>query len=687
MKRFFFSLIALSAAAIGCTQSALLETPDFGGTEISFSPYTGRTPVTRAASVENAAGLANASATAAANADPNGFYVYGFLNQINGETKTTSVYLDNKKVYSPSKGANANDWTYEGLVYWPDSQSESTLDFVAYSANGVGKGLSEITKDGFTFTVNENVANQVDLLATRYYAGNTYDNTTNGTTKGQLSLQFHHLLSRVGFKVQSTTSKKVTITALTFTGKMPTQGTLDFDAANEASSIPALQTTSTGTPTYNCLTGTAAAATSGRVPGTEYLMIMPHIAGAEYEGNTDNLKGSDHKVNVTYTIEGSDQVRESTVTLPIGFEFAAGKAYEIVLKISTSSLSFDVQEQDWNTTDNNADINPNDPPIPEEDEEEETPEVYTETSISASNLEFSIVEITNNSAVVQLKVLSNEYEDVTYNTSHLTTGTADMGDLAIAYRQQGSGQWNMLSPIESAPKGSTYEFTLNLTHSTIYECCVYIEKRTFTYKDNNFLLGGQTATQTSEVKGYGQIAQNGERKYLTFSTKSPIIYPVFTIDDVDNANIVQDSNNQFSATINGSYTLGSIDGDPIKIKEYGFCWVMGSGEPNPMDDKKAWTVAPDANTTSYNLQHTISGLKPNTTYNYRAYVIMTEDVEVYECSEAGQIIPSYSKVFSEDEIVYSPMLTFKTGAIVDNDNETGDDWGDGEDVEIDGKNK
>ena len=58
MKRFFFSLIALSAAAIGCTQSALLETPDQFGTEITFSPYTGRTPVTKATSVENEADLA-----------------------------------------------------------------------------------------------------------------------------------------------------------------------------------------------------------------------------------------------------------------------------------------------------------------------------------------------------------------------------------------------------------------------------------------------------------------------------------------------------------------------------------------------------------------------------------------------------------------------------------------------------
>ena len=619
MKRFFFSLIALPAVAVGCTQSALLETPDFGGTEISFSPYTGRTPVTRAASVENAAGLANASATAAANADPNGFYVYGFLNQINGETKTTSVYLDNKKVYSPSKGANANDWTYEGLVYWPDSQSESTLDFVAYSANGVGKGLSEITEDGFTFTVDNNVANQVDLLATRYYAGNTYDNTTNGTTKGQLSLQFHHLLSRVGFKVQSTTSKKVTITALTFTGKMPTQGTLDFDAANEASSIPALQITSTGTPTYNCLTGTAAAATSGRVPGTEYLMIMPHIAGAEYEGNTDNLKGSDHKVNVTYTIEGSDQVRESTVTLPIGFEFAAGKAYEIVLKISTSSLSFDVQEQDWNTTDNNADINPNDPPQSEEEPEEQP----------HSNMVVSQASVNGTTATIVLNVL----QDYTHNDRYKEVG--------IAYKEDGSASWQRISAETNV--AGRYEFQIeNLKYGTSYIYCAYTAHR-----------GSSWGSWTYDYITAGQ-------KY--FTTPHQINLPSVTLQDIDESTLTQNS-----VTVNAIYSGGTVGSTAIGIEEYGFCWVMGLNTPSVTNSKISVSGSPASKFTK-----TISDLKANTQYSYCAYINTTAT--------------TLGNTSVDRTIVYSPIQTFTTKSVVNDDDDTGGDWETG-DEDIDFENK
>ena len=73
MKRFFFSLIALSAAVVGCTQSALLESPEIFNQEVSFSPYTGRTPVTKATDIVGKTGLASAG----------GFQVYCFLDKKN----------------------------------------------------------------------------------------------------------------------------------------------------------------------------------------------------------------------------------------------------------------------------------------------------------------------------------------------------------------------------------------------------------------------------------------------------------------------------------------------------------------------------------------------------------------------------------------------------------------------------
>ena len=543
-------------------------------------------------------------------------------------------------------------------------------------ANGVGKGLSEVTEDGFTFTVQSEVANQVDLLATAYQAGNTA--TSSG---GSVNLVFHHLLSRVGFKVQSTTSKAVKITSLTFTGDMPTQGTLDFDAAVGNGAIPELQPTAVGTPTYNCITGTTAAVTSGRVPGTEYLMIMPHIAGAEYDNiNTDELKGSDHKVNVTYTIGDSTQERESTVTLPIGFEFIAGKAYEIVLKISTSSLSFDVQEEDWNTNNgNNAEINPNEPPVPEEDEEDEEEPLVTVASIEYSYATLSVSNLYATSARFNLFAKTNDYKDYgevpAIEFSGITMGGVDVDDkeigFAIRKKVNSPSSWTICHTIPSAIKDRNYIFVYdNLEANTVYECCIYTNSRTFTinYK-SAFLIGQYPDSVTYDP--WNPVYQTSQ--IITFITPSEIIYPSFVIDDVNSTDIVKESDDQFQVSLRGKYTLGTIDGDPIKIKEYGFCWKIGAEEPTLMDEKKAWTVASGATSASYDLSHTIQNLRPNTTYSYCAYVIAAEDRTAYETSPS--IAQEKVTITHEDEIIYSPVYTFTTGAIVNNNDNTDGSWG------------
>ena len=51
MKRFFFLTIALAAAAISCTKSGLLESPQTYENPIEFEPYAGKAPVTKATEV------------------------------------------------------------------------------------------------------------------------------------------------------------------------------------------------------------------------------------------------------------------------------------------------------------------------------------------------------------------------------------------------------------------------------------------------------------------------------------------------------------------------------------------------------------------------------------------------------------------------------------------------------------
>ena len=50
MKRFFFSVIALAAAATACTEGGVIDAPQFYNNAIVFDTYIGKTPVTKAES-------------------------------------------------------------------------------------------------------------------------------------------------------------------------------------------------------------------------------------------------------------------------------------------------------------------------------------------------------------------------------------------------------------------------------------------------------------------------------------------------------------------------------------------------------------------------------------------------------------------------------------------------------------
>ena len=351
MKRFFFSLIALSAAAVGCTQSALLETPELLGTEIQFNPYTGRTPVTKATEIKTAQALGN-----------QGFNILGYL----AKGSETSVYMNGLV-----KGYTSDDhtvWDYQGnTAYWPDvsTSSTTTLSFVGYSANAVGQ-IDDPTTTEFTFSVNPTVAQQVDFLATKYQTKLSLESNPSGI----VDLDFIHLLSRVGFQLKANRDNqniKVTINRLELCGSMPTDGTLDLLAAVDAADtdaddavIPVLVPgdRSAEPVTYSLLTSsktlpsslTATQITNPDVDASNcYMMIIPHTS-------------TDDNIVVEYYITSADGhssgVNVAEVPLTDNFAFLAGHAYEFVLQVSTSSIGFTVEETDWNVQNSNQQIDP-----------------------------------------------------------------------------------------------------------------------------------------------------------------------------------------------------------------------------------------------------------------------------------------------------------------------------------------
>ena len=351
MKRFFFSLIALSAAAIGCTQSALVETPDLFGTEITFNPYTGRTPVTKATEVNTPQTLSYP-----------GFHILSYLNK-DGEN---SVYMNGLVTGSTSNGTTT--WDYQGnTAYWPDASTHetTTLSFVGFSANAKTQ-IEDPTQTALVFTVNETVSEQVDFLATKYQTGLSLDSNSSGV----VDLDFIHLLSRVGFQLKANKTNdniKITIKRLELCGTIPTEGTLNLLSAVDAvaddsdnGAKPAIEVSpATGPVTYSLLQGNTKTLTSSEQPqqinnpslaaDNCYMMIMPHTS-------------VDDKIVVEYVITSAGGQSSGTniaeVPLDDSFVFAPGTAYEFVLQVSTSSIGFTVEETDWNGESKDVQIDP-----------------------------------------------------------------------------------------------------------------------------------------------------------------------------------------------------------------------------------------------------------------------------------------------------------------------------------------
>ena len=400
MKRFFFTVIALAAVAVGCTKSGILESPQTYESPISFEPYTGKAPVTKA-TIEN-----NTTITS-------GFRVIGFVETTaDNDFDVANPYLRKFVRFGDHDGDKAtaetptpDTWFYSGAMYWPEGKE---LTFVAYGLN-VNGTPAEALKDSkyfegdadkvtgdvkfaqdasdytsYTYTVGATAADHKDLVISPALpnckssdpSGDGPAATTNGDKV--VNIRLYHVLSRIGFKLavdndyvvkdgESTTpgysNRAITIHNVSLTGNFINNGTFNLTSAVSVSGE---------TITYGTVGGDATPTTYSLFSEGQSFMHTPN--GAESSAhpiydNTDDAAenadddrymmiipgdpGDDAIVTVSYQIAGGER---TSVNLPLSNDlvFAAGKAYEFVFTVSNVAVGFDVDVTDWNT-DRNAD--------------------------------------------------------------------------------------------------------------------------------------------------------------------------------------------------------------------------------------------------------------------------------------------------------------------------------------------
>ena len=326
MKNYcIFELAALAALTFASCSSESVE--DLGGNQasqqvaIGFDGYLGRSAVdTRGTE----------SDITAIQAADKGFGVFG--NHTNGPDVSygSGLFKNQHVTYSSEE----TKWTYTPVKYWPTA---GHIDFLAYAPYVKQKTLSG-TK--FDFTVNSNVADQIDLL---------WANAEKKTkTTGKVTFTFNHALAKIGYSVKSTNndaSTTITVKSIKLVGDLTnentnafyTKGTIDLSKANNDAND--LWTITDGTKqNFDWFSGNQTLSTA-KYESTNYLFVIPQ--------DFSNTATDQLYVVVEYTVTTDGSVITNTVSQKISKDFKQGKAYMINLIIGLTPIEFNAEVNLW----------------------------------------------------------------------------------------------------------------------------------------------------------------------------------------------------------------------------------------------------------------------------------------------------------------------------------------------------
>lgn len=401
MKRFIIPAIIITALAVGCAKSNIIESAPSYQETIEFESYAGRIPVTKASNVT----------IDVIKDEEVGFQAIAYSSGDN-----SNLYLNEKVTYNENAGEDGQGkWVYgTKRVYWPES---SNLDFVAYGLNAQKTGkvsnveevklISDLSEASFIYSVPDSPKEQEDLVVAE-----PWFNHNNKTEHGNVvTFDFKHVLTKIGFSIttnneytgENANAVDVTIKNISLKGTFYNRGVVHLLAKSpniEADmtlghvtsyslfghNYPDVKAPAEGEENEEevLLDGFICHNTKDIVPiypniqfiadeekykevdvpasvdqddlDNRFMMIIPGklnpVADVDdINGNGKTDETVDPYIEVIYQLTGGTDVITRAYLSEYGItEFDAGKWYEFIFKVSTTAVKFEVDiTQGWNT--------------------------------------------------------------------------------------------------------------------------------------------------------------------------------------------------------------------------------------------------------------------------------------------------------------------------------------------------
>lgn len=345
-KIYLCGILAMAAVASTSCSNEETRVNEPKSDAIEFGTYLGRDAESRA------------SVFTTGNMETAGFAVFASYTGDSDFSNQKMNFMYNQQVTY-----NVSAWKYTPLKYWPNNPGDK-VSFFAYAPHGVLGAVNTPNEAQVTFTVQDAVANQKDLVV-----ADALKNLTKQAITGNVTFAFKHVLARVGLNVEAmfdlvngqgtgttpdgntengdkAAETTINVTKVELIGKFDKDGVIDLTNSTWSGVAAAGSNVIYTWEAANFVTSVANNVTTTKQQlndAAHYAMIIPQTV-------------TDMTVRVTYTVTTNDAkldgeksaIQNVITSAPFDFTFDKGNAYMFNLHLGMTSVKFDATVNDWN---------------------------------------------------------------------------------------------------------------------------------------------------------------------------------------------------------------------------------------------------------------------------------------------------------------------------------------------------